>query len=775
MRRKLSALILVFGICCTLNASNISNSGGGGGGGGSGTVTSVSVVTANGVSGTVANATSTPAITLTLGAITPTTDAPSGLTGATAASRYVGATTSGAPTASSPFLKGDFVIDQTGFVWICTTAGSPGTWTSNASTVTTNANLTGDVTSVGNTTTVAEIQGVSVGTPTGTGNVVMSASPTLTGTLTASAITGSGILTVSTAGASSASPVTFTGTPFVGSGTTSTPILYLNGGTAPTTWNSTASGGSYLGFNGISGFAGNYIDVHANGGGSIFSVNSTGTVTSNRQFVTPFAGAASVAVITTLSQPFSGGNGTTTFPQWFSSASTATAKSTWSTSGTVFGANVHTSVGNFEDYAVDGTSQWTVSGTGALTTGTVPFSALTTASNTTSTMTVGSGGAITFSGSGIVNANELGGTSIGTPTGTGNVVYSASPTLTGTLTCATVTASGVISTSQAAALSSSTGAAFTMTSTTWVGTSGTGTTAVPFMYLNGGTAPTTWSASGTGLGLNAPSGFAGNFLDLHLNGSASVFKIASTGIMTIGAGASFNGSLINSFTGLGSTSVITTTGVVYSAGNGTTNYPQWLSNWGTIGSVTNWSNGANNGTVFGMNGPSTFTGNFVDYRLSSTTVQYSVAYNGTISQNGKTATYNGITTAGWGNPAVYGSGRSTAQTAAVASVATYTVGAADGSFEVGSNVNLTASTTNSFTVTCAYTDETNTSRTLTFSFVQAGVATPIQTITNVTGVGAYCGMPMRIRAKASTAITIATTGTFASVTYNVEGDITQID
>lgn len=45
----------------------------GSGGGGSGTVTTVSVVTANGVSGSVANATTTPAITLTLGAITPTT------------------------------------------------------------------------------------------------------------------------------------------------------------------------------------------------------------------------------------------------------------------------------------------------------------------------------------------------------------------------------------------------------------------------------------------------------------------------------------------------------------------------------------------------------------------------------------------------------------------------------------------------------------------------------------------------------------------------------
>lgn len=42
-----------------------------GSGGGSGTVTSVSVATANGFSGTVANATSTPAITIVAGAITP--------------------------------------------------------------------------------------------------------------------------------------------------------------------------------------------------------------------------------------------------------------------------------------------------------------------------------------------------------------------------------------------------------------------------------------------------------------------------------------------------------------------------------------------------------------------------------------------------------------------------------------------------------------------------------------------------------------------------------
>ena len=53
----------------------------------------------------------------------------SGLTGATAASRYVGATTSGAP-ASGTFSTGDYVIDQTGDLWICITAGTPGTWVS---------------------------------------------------------------------------------------------------------------------------------------------------------------------------------------------------------------------------------------------------------------------------------------------------------------------------------------------------------------------------------------------------------------------------------------------------------------------------------------------------------------------------------------------------------------------------------------------------------------------------------------------------------------------
>jgi hypothetical protein len=51
-----------------------------------------------------------------------------GITGATAASRHVGATTGGPPNTGT-FNVGDFVLDNSnGGWWICTTAGSPGSW-----------------------------------------------------------------------------------------------------------------------------------------------------------------------------------------------------------------------------------------------------------------------------------------------------------------------------------------------------------------------------------------------------------------------------------------------------------------------------------------------------------------------------------------------------------------------------------------------------------------------------------------------------------------------
>ena len=50
-----------------------------------------------------------------------------GLPGATAASRHAGATASGAPT-SGTFAVGDFIVDQSGAMYVCIVAGTPGTW-----------------------------------------------------------------------------------------------------------------------------------------------------------------------------------------------------------------------------------------------------------------------------------------------------------------------------------------------------------------------------------------------------------------------------------------------------------------------------------------------------------------------------------------------------------------------------------------------------------------------------------------------------------------------
>lgn len=60
-------------------------------------------------------------------------------------------------------------------------------------------------------------------------------------------------------------------------------------------------------------------------------------------------------------------------------------------------------------------------------------------------------------------------------------------------------------------------------------TGGSGTTTFPLVYINSGSAPTTFSTSGTLLGLNSPSGFTGSAIDLHLNGGVSLFSVNGSG------------------------------------------------------------------------------------------------------------------------------------------------------------------------------------------------------------------------------------------------------
>lgn len=61
---------------------------------------------------------------------------------------------------------------------------------------------------------------------------------------------------------------------------------------------------------------------------------------------------------------------------------------------------------------------------------------------------------------------------------------------------------------------------------------GTGTTNFPYFYMNFGTAPTTFSTGGVLFGINAPSSFVGNFLELHANGASSVLSVSQTGAIS---------------------------------------------------------------------------------------------------------------------------------------------------------------------------------------------------------------------------------------------------
>lgn len=145
---------------------------------------------------------------------------------------------------------------------------------------------------------------------------------------------------------------------------------------------------------------------------------------------------------------------------------------------------------------------------------------------------------------------------------------------------------------------------------------------------------------------------------------------------------------------------------------------------------------------------------------------------------GKISAYNNATTAGWGVPAIYGVGQIAGTVnSRSAAVATYTVGAADGTFKVSGNINVTASSAFSFSLDVVYTDETNTSRTLILPIAQlAGTFVASGLATNITGTGPYESATMHIRCKTGTTITIRPSagGTYTGVTYNVDAAIVQI-
>lgn len=100
-------------------------------------------------------------------------------------------------------------------------------------------------------------------------------------------------------------------------------------------------------------------------------------------------------------------------------------------------------------------------------------------------------------------------------------------------------------------------------------TGGTATTTKPLVLIEpAGTTSTGWSTSGTGLGVNAASGFTGNVIDTQVNGT-SVFKVAGNGVIT----ANTNNS---------SFATVLSTGLTITSGQGSNNiYITFKSNAGT--------------------------------------------------------------------------------------------------------------------------------------------------------------------------------------------------
>lgn len=93
-------------------------------------------------------------------------------------------------------------------------------------------------------------------------------------------------------------------------------------------------------------------------------------------------------------------------------------------------------------------------------------------------------------------------------------------------------------------------------------TGGDGTTTKPYLMLKpaGTTDVSTWSTSGTGLGMNLASGFAGNFLDFHVAGGTSVFSVFNSGAIVAAGSLSVSGGGVVARGGSNSAAAWTTSG-----------------------------------------------------------------------------------------------------------------------------------------------------------------------------------------------------------------------
>jgi hypothetical protein len=171
-------------------------------------------------------------------------------------------------------------------------------------------------------------------------------------------ITSAGVLTAT-------SPVLTTpdiGTPSAGT---------LTNCTFPTLNQNTTGSAASLSISGQTGlltFTGltstNRVKTISNAADTIAELGQANTFTAANIIST--AGAASTPALKLSGIPFAG-TGTTSFPLLYINDSNATASTTMSTSGTSFGINAHTGIGNLMDLMLDGASKFSITSGGVTT------------------------------------------------------------------------------------------------------------------------------------------------------------------------------------------------------------------------------------------------------------------------------------------------------------------------------------------------------------------------------------------------------------------------
>jgi len=301
-------------------------------------------------------------------------------------------------------------------------------------------------------------------------------------------------------------------------------------------------------------------------------------------------------------------------------------------------------------------------------------------------------------------------------------------------------------------------------------------------FLNGGTFIGQVLTTSTGA-VTIGSGVSAQYNHYGTGATATAYGVQSTVILRP-SGGSVDGNITNAYAFYGRIENLSndaTPGVITFGYGSFIDVPAFGS--GSPGAITTLYGGrvSNQGTThstsaigFQIDVQANATNNTSLAIGTTTTGQWGIYCNTTNASffGGLFSTYNNVATLGWGIAAIAGYVRPAQQVNTLVNLATKTVGAADGSFIVSANINVTVATASLIGATCTYTDETNTSRSLVLNF--SNIAGVFATTTTLNTAGAFEGVPLHIRAKSGTTITLATTGTVTTATYTAEGQITQV-